>query len=121
MSAPNLPDGLDHVLNRLAKWRGFFTSWQVGTRPVNDGESRAIKHHRELTIIMRAEISALQNLLISKGLIKHADLVKQLQIDARALDAAYQAAYPGFRAEDSGMVMTLPAATDTMRVLNFPP
>ena len=28
-------------LNRLAKWRKFFTSWQVGTRPENDGEAKA--------------------------------------------------------------------------------
>jgi hypothetical protein len=57
------------VLNKLAKWRNVFAAWQLGTRTSADGECRAVKDHREVTILMRAEISALTGLLIKKSVI----------------------------------------------------
>jgi hypothetical protein len=51
------------ALNRVAKWRGLFAGWQLGTRPKGDPECDAVRDHREITILLRVEASALTRLL----------------------------------------------------------
>ena len=57
------------ALNRVAKWRTLFAGWQLGTRPKGDPESDAVRDHREITILLRVEQSAIIGLLIRKGII----------------------------------------------------
>jgi hypothetical protein len=109
------------ALDKLAKWRKFFASWQLGTVPAGDGRYRAVAHHRELSIIMRAEVNALTGLLIRKGLITQEEFTAALETEARQLDHAYEETYPGFRTVPDGLHMRLPEARETMRNLGFPP
>lgn len=108
------------VLNKLAKWRNVFASWQLGTRLDTDGECRAVKDHRELTILLRAEVSALTGLLIKKGLFTEAQWDTALADEAGMLDRDYEARFPGFSTSQDGVHMHLPEAGDTMRRLGFP-
>ncbi len=109
------------ILNKLCKWRKFFASWQLGTRPDSDGESRAVRHHRETTILLRAELSALTELLIREGVITQPEFQNALEREAKQLDDDYEQAFPGWSSSADGLHMKLPEAADTMRQLGFPP
>ncbi len=109
------------VLEKLTKWRKFFASWQLGTRPDGDGESKAVRDHREVTILMRAELSALTGLLIRKGLFTQAEFQDALEAEAIQLDQDYSDRYPGWSSAPDGLIMKMPEALDTMRRLGFPP
>ena len=109
------------VLNKLAKWRNVFVSWQLGTRPDSDGECRAVKDHREVSLLMRAELSALTGLLIKKGVITQPQFEAALVSEAGQLDQDYERKFPGFSTSQAGVEMDLPAAADTMKRMGFPP
>lgn len=115
------PEQVSRIVNKLCKWRRFFAGWQLGTRLENDPEAKAISNHRELSIMLRVEVSALANMLVEKGIMTHEEFTDVVGAEAEILDAAYQKSFPGFKSSDEGMVMTMPACADTMRVMNFKP
>lgn len=108
------------VLNKVAKWRNVFASWQLGTRSDTDGECRALKDHRELTIMLRVEVNALSGLLIAKGVFTNEEWVNRLVAEAKLLDQEYERRFPGFSTEQDGVHMKLPDAVETMRRYGFP-
>jgi len=67
MNVEVLERKLSDALNKFAKWRTWFASWQLGTRSDHDGECSAVKDHREVTMLLRAEVNALTKVLIDKG------------------------------------------------------
>ena len=93
------------ALNRLAKWRTLFTGWQLGTRPKGDPEGDAVRDHREVTILLRAESSALIGLLTAKELITAQEWETALTQEANLLNGDYERRFPGVRATDDGLVM----------------
>ena len=93
------------ALNRVAKWRTLFAGWQLGTRPKGDPESDAVRDHREVTILLRVEGSALIGLLLAKGLITQAEWEAALEEEANVLSDAYARKFPGVTATDNGLVM----------------
>jgi hypothetical protein len=95
------------ALNRLAKWRSVFAGWQLGTRPKGDPEGDAVRDHREATIMLRAEVSAITALLVQKGLITAQEWENALAAEAEMLSADYEKRFPGMKASDSGIVMDL--------------
>lgn len=109
------------ALEKLAKWRKFFASWQLGTVPASDGRYRAVASHRELSILLRAELSALEGLLLRKGVFAEEEWQAALEAEAKRLDRDYEETYPGWRSTVNGLSMTLPEAAGTMRDLGFPP
>ena len=111
---------LQSTLEKLCKWRKFFASWQLGTRPADDGEYKAVAHHRELSILLRAEQSALTGLLIRKGIFTQEDFQEALLREAKQLDHDYEESFPGFRTVSDGLHMKMPEALETMRRLGFP-
>ena len=115
------PEELSRVLNKLAKWRTFFASWQLGSRSDTDGECRAVKHHREATILLRAELSALTGLLIEKGLFTGQEWQDAVVAEAKRLDHDYEESFPGWRSTSAGMSMKMPEAGETMKRMGFPP
>lgn len=109
------------ALEKLAKWRKFFASWQLGTVPAGRGEYRAVADHRELSILMRAEMTAVTGLLIRKGIFTQEEFRDALERSARQLDHEYEESYPGWRSLPDGLNMKLPEAVETMKKLGFPP
>lgn len=91
------------ALNRLAKWRAVFAGWQLGTRPSSDAECQAVRDHREVTIMLRAEVSALTGLLLAKGVITAGEFDDALGTEAEQLSADYAKRFPGIRATDDGI------------------
>jgi len=111
---------LSAALEKLCKWRKFFASWQLGTRLAGDGELRAVTNHREATILLRAEVSALAYILLSKGICTEQEWQDALAAEAVALDHLYQQNYPGWSSTADGLRMKLPEAAETMKKLGFP-
>ena len=106
---------VNRALNRLTKWRGVFAGWQLGTRPDTDAECQAVRDHRELSILLRAEVTALTRLLIDKGVFSMEEYQNTLIDEANRLSKAYEQKFPGFKATDIGMDVNIALAKDTMQ------
>jgi hypothetical protein len=94
---------LDRAFNVLTKWRSVFAGWQLGTRSDTDPECKAVKDHREVTILLRVEVTALTGLLLKKGIFTEEELVAQLIEEADYLNEAYARRFRGMRATDAGI------------------
>lgn len=90
-------------LQRLAKWRTVFAGWQLGTRDKTDPECQAVRDHRELSLILRAEVNTLAQLMIEKGVFTSGEYDAQLQKEAKILCEHYEKQFPGFKATDIGL------------------
>jgi hypothetical protein len=101
-------------LIRLAKWRTVFAGWQLGTRVQGDAEADAVRDHRELSLALRAELSAVTALLLAKGVFTRDEYDQQVQECAEALCRSYERRFPGFKAVDDGIAVDLVIARDTM-------
>lgn len=107
--------------NRLAKWRSVFAGWQLGTRSSADGESRAVRDHREVTMLMRAELSGVTKILLDKGICTQVELTEVFAEEYEHLDRAFAERFPGMRSSDTGIVFDTRTSAETMRRLGFPP
>jgi hypothetical protein len=94
-------------LNRLCKWRSVFAGWQLGTRADTDAECRAVRDHREVTILLRAEVNALTGLLIEKGVFTGVEFEAALGRKAEQLSEDYSRRFRGMKATDAGIAMDL--------------
>lgn len=106
---------LSDVQNRVAKWRSVLTGWQLGTRPDTDPECQAVRDHREATMMLRAEVSALTALLVASTDVSLDDYKRQLIVELEALDKMYEARFPGFKAMGYGMSIDPRIAVETQR------
>jgi len=95
------------ALNRLTKWRTHYAGWQLGTRAKGDPESDAVRDHRELTMLLRVELTALTGLLMRKGVIAQAEFQAALEREADALAGDYAARWPGVQATGDGLTYDL--------------
>ena len=103
------------ALQRLAKWRAVFAGWQLGTRAKGDPESDAVRDHREVTILMRAELNTMVGLLVAKGVFTAEEWTAALDREAEQLSADYARRFPGFKATDYGLEISTAIAADTTR------
>lgn len=91
------------ALNILAKWRTLFTGWQLGTRPKGDPEGDAVRDHREVTILLRAEGNAVLGLLLAKGVFTEEEWLAALEREALQLSQDYERRFPGVTAHEDGL------------------
>lgn len=112
---PTQRDKTRRALEILAKWRKLLTGWQLGTRPDTDPVAAAVRDHREATLLLRAEATALTGLLLRKGLIAEGEWLRALQVEAEQLNKDMAARFPGITADETGLIYQLPQAADTMR------
>jgi hypothetical protein len=96
-------DDVRPALERLTKWRTIFAGWQLGTRASDDPECQAVRDHRELTMMLRAEVTALSGLLIKRGLFTAEEWTIAVGEEAVMLEQDYQQRFPGAKATDDGM------------------
>lgn len=101
------------ALNRLAKWRTVFAGWQLGTRSMSDPEAQAVRDHREVTMLMRAELNALVGLLVEKGVFSIQEFTERLDSEAEYLSKQYEQKFPGAKATDIGMDLDLAVFSKT--------
>ena len=99
----SLQQKFDQAMNRLAKWRSVFAGWQLGTRPLGDPECDAVRDHREVTIMMRAEHNAMLKLLTDRGVFTIEDFQKAMIDEGELLHKDYERKFPGMKATDMGI------------------
>jgi hypothetical protein len=116
----SLKEELIRELNRLTKWRAIFAGWQLGTRAEMDGECMAVRDHRELSIILRAEQNALVGLLIQKGVFQECEWSTAVIEEARLAQKEFEGRFPGAKATDIGLDIDPAVFAHTMRRLHFP-
>jgi hypothetical protein len=109
------------ALNRLAKWRTFFAGWQLGTRPKGDPESDAVRDTREILLMLRVENNALLGLLVAKGVFTMDEWTRAVELDAKHMNRSLEERYPGVRATDEGLEISVPEGAATMKRMNFRP
>jgi len=100
--------------NKLVKWRSVLAGWQLGTRAKGDSECDAVRDHREVTILLRAEHTAFLRLLINKGVLTEDEFHRALLEEAKQLDKDYEHRFPGIQSTDEGMQFDARAA-ETMK------
>ncbi len=103
MADNNLNQRVLEALDRLTKWRTVFAGWQLGTRTKDDPECRAVKDHREVTILLRAEVSALVGMLVKKGVMTTEEWQQAMIEEAELLNKDYEKRFPGMVATDIGI------------------
>lgn len=81
----------------------IFTGWQLGTRTEDDPEAQAVRDHREVTMLLRAEVNALVSLLLRKQAFTEKEWADELLRESELLCRNYEQRFPGARATDSGM------------------
>jgi hypothetical protein len=106
---------LEYALNKLAKWRSVFAGWQLGTRPKGEPECDAVRDHREATIIMRAEVTALLCILIEKKICTDQEFAAALEKEATLLNQAYERRFPGFKTSQYGVDIDVRLAQETTK------
>lgn len=116
-SDDQIADIADRVTNRFTKWRSVFAGWQLGTRLDTDPESQAVRDHREVTMLMRAELNALTACCIEAGLFTAREYTEVLVrlVECEHLDEAYERKFPGYKSTDIGMNISFPEAAETMK------
>lgn len=68
-----------------------------------------------MTMLMRAELSALTALLIEKGVFTALEFSQQLAIEAVHLDKAYEEKFPGFSTSDVGVEINVAESLKTTK------
>jgi hypothetical protein len=107
-------------LNILTKWRQPFAAWQLGTRGIDDPECKAVKDHREVTMLMRVELNALLKLLLDKKVFTLEEFQNQIIEEADHLSVEYEKKFPGLRATEHGISYDIPQASETIGKLLEP-
>jgi len=110
----NLTERYVAAMNRIAKWRQPFCSWQLGSRLKGDPECDAVRDHREATILQRVELTAVTKLLIDKGVFTMEEFQKGMIDECALLEQDYQKKFPGMQATDIGIQYDQRAA-ETMK------
>lgn len=103
------------VFNLLSKWRGIFAGWQLGTRPVSDPECQAVRDHREVSMILRAEVTGVVRILLEKKIVTVEELHDVFSDEALELSRLYEEKFPGFKPTDMGMEVNTAIARETTK------
>ncbi len=102
------------AMQRLAKWRTVLAGWQLGTRPKGDPECDAVRDHREVTLVSRADLNALLELCLAKGLFSIDEWNNAVWKEADQLNKDYEQRFPGIRATEDGITFD-GRAVETMK------
>ena len=114
MTVEELSQRCFEAANKLTKWRSVFAGWQLGTRLKGDPECDAVRDHREVTIMLRAEMSAMVGLLVEKGVFTADEWTEAFIKEADLLSKDYEKKFPGMRATEYGIQYDR-RAMDTMK------
>jgi hypothetical protein len=106
------------ALNRLAKWRSVLTGRILGTRPLDDPPTQGFRDIFEKLLILRAELTALTQVLADRRLLERDELASAIAAEAVWLADEYAKKFPGMTATDDGITLTAEAA-ETMK--GWPP
>ena len=73
-----------------------------------------MRDHREVTLLLRAEVNALLYMLVDKGLVSEEEWNEALEREAELLQRALEGQFPGVKATDDGLTIDTQAAASWM-------
>lgn len=111
----NLETAVMKSMERLCKWRVILASWQCGMNNHDSPEFKAVEDHRELTLLMRAELNAIVRLLTDKGFFTIEEWQRQMLEESGHLNKAIEGKFPGLVASDNGVIVKTIEAEETMK------
>jgi len=82
---------------------------------MDDPECQAVRDHREVTILLRAEQSAFLMLLLEKGVFTQEEFQAAMIKEAGLLSKDYEQKFPGMKAHDHGIDYDVKVAAQTMK------
>ena len=85
----------------------------------DDPEFLAVRDHREITILMRAELSAMLRILLHKGFFTIEEYNDMLAAESLALSRLYESRWPGATAHEDGIHLEVEKSNAWMS--KFPP
>lgn len=106
---------LVNAVTRLRQWRRVFAGWQLGTRSDRDPESAAVMDHREVTLLLRAELNAVIRILVDAQVATRERIENVIADEADWLCEQLEQRFPGFRATDEGLAIRTEEASETMK------
>jgi hypothetical protein len=109
------------ALNRLCKWRTVLAGWHLGSKAKDAPGVPAMRDLQDFRLLIRAEVSALTELLIQKGVFTEAEYRTQLEAEAVRCDLQWEAFFPGYQTTDVGVTINPTVARETNRIRGFPP
>lgn len=112
--------GVETALNRLCKWRSVLAGWHLGTRGKNEPGVQAMRDLQDFRLIVRAEVTAIVNVLLAKGTFTKAEFEAAMTVEAVELEKMLQRQFPGYRATDEGMSINPVVAEETNKAMGFP-
>lgn len=106
------------ALEVLAKWRA---AWgMMATMGTSAAFERCIRDMAEHLLMQRAELNALANLMVQKGVFAATEFTAQVEVEAELHSKVLEQSFPGFSASVAGLTLTQPMAERTMRAWNTP-
>lgn len=112
----------DAALSKLCKWRSLLTGWHLGPLPAKAPGVQAMRSMQDFRLIIQAEVAAVMNLLVLKGLVTEAEMNHAIAAAAGELDEIMAAQFRGYRTTPEGLeVFDLEMAQGTSQTLGFPP
>ena len=106
--------------NKLCKWRSVLVGWMIGSKGANVPGVQGYRDLIDRSLLLRAEIDALCQLLLRKGLMTAAEFDAALAESALAYDQMLEHRFPGYSTTMDGVRINPQVAAETNRVLGFP-
>jgi len=103
------------AIRRLMKWADMFVRRELGTRSPKDVQARALADQYQTILTLRMEVSTLTRLLVEAGVCTVNEFDEARDMEAELLNHRLETSFPGLKATDEGIVVTLPDATETIR------
>lgn len=91
------------AMNRVVKWAGFFTRWQLSKYTKDDPQVRALEKINQARIVARIEMNAIVKLMLLKGVITQDEFYQQMIEEAADFDRGMMQEYRGFHVTDTGV------------------
>lgn len=115
MSDPAVYMRYQASLNRVAKWRNILSGRIWGTQ-AKTPEAKGRADLFEKLIILRAEVSAMNALLVKNGVYTIDQYMEQIIEECDHIDMTYAASFPGIRATEHGIeIYDVQKANETMK------
>ena len=115
MGDPGLNMRYQRSMNRVAKWRNILAGRIWGTQPKSP-QTKGRTDIFEKLIILRAEVSALNALLVQKGTYTTEEYMEQIIEECDFIDMSYAQQFPGIRSTENGIeIYDTEKAVETMK------
>lgn len=122
MTSAPIPQVCMNALIRLSRWRRVFASWAHGPHlllqpgPISQltGPEQASMDREERLLALRAELTGMVSLLLSKGVVTEEEVQKAIAASCVRLVGSLESMWPGIVVTEEHMLVNLAQALPTL-------